>query len=81
MEKLSEGERIREYVVEGFTGGAWKELTKGQSVGHKRIEQFGDVEVSKVRLRVTRSIATPLIRQLAVFNVTPGAATAPRPET
>jgi len=73
MEKLSEGERIREYTLEGFAGGAWKELCKGQSVGHKRIEQFGDVEVSKVRLHVTKSIAKPLIRQLAVFNVTPRA--------
>jgi alpha-L-fucosidase len=71
MEKISEGERIREYVVEGFTAGAWKELCKGQSVGHKRIEQFGDAEVSKVRLRVTRSIAKPLIRQLAVYHVSP----------
>jgi len=71
MEKITEGERIREYVVEGFAGGTWKELCKGQSVGHKRIEKFGDVEVSKVRLRVTSSTAKPLIRQLAVYNITP----------
>jgi len=71
MEKIAEGERIRQYVVEGFTGGAWKELCKGSSVGHKRIEQFPDVQVSKVRLRATRSTGRPLIRQLSVHNVTP----------
>jgi len=40
-------------------------------VDHKRIEQFGDVGVSKVCLHVTKSIAKSLIRQSADFNVTP----------
>ena len=79
MEKLSEGERIREYTLEGFAGGAWKELTKGSCVGHKRIEQFGDVAVSKVRLRVTKSIAKPLLRILAVYHVTPRPTAAQQP--
>ena len=69
MEKIAEGERIREYVVEGFAGGAWQELTKGACVGHKRIAQFADIEVSQVRLRVIQALAQPLIRKLAVYNV------------
>lgn len=73
MEKLSEGERIREYGCDGFTGGAWTELCEGQPVGHQRSEQCGDVEVGKVRLRVTQSIAKPLIRQISVYHVTPRA--------
>jgi alpha-L-fucosidase len=70
MEQLAQGERIRQYTVEGFAGGAWKELCSGQSVGHKRIDRFGDMEVSKVRVRVTQSTAAPQFRQLAVYNVT-----------
>jgi hypothetical protein len=37
-----------------------------ESVGHKRIESFNPVEVSRVRLRVTQARATPRIRCLAV---------------
>ncbi len=69
MEQIGEGERLREFVVEGLAGDAWKELTKGTCVGHKRIAQFPDVEVSKVRLRVLQSVAEPLIRKFAVYNV------------
>ncbi|MCY2931717.1 MAG: hypothetical protein NTV86_19935 [Planctomycetota bacterium] len=76
MEQIAEGERIRQFVVEGFAGGAWKELTKGTCVGHKRIARFDDVQVSKVRLRVTQSLAEPLIRKLAVYCVTKPAAPA-----
>ena len=71
MEQIAEGERIREYVIEGMADGEWKELAKGTCVGHKRIQPFSDVTVSKIRLRVTSSIAEPIIRQLSVYHVTP----------
>ncbi len=70
MEQILEGERVREYVLEGFAGDAWKDLCKGTAIGHKRIDRFAPVEVSKVRLRVVKSSAEPLIRKLAVFAST-----------
>ena len=70
MEEILEGERVHEYVLEGFTGDTWKELCKGTAIGHKRIDRFTPVEVSKVRLRIVKSSAEPLIRKLAAFSPT-----------
>jgi len=70
MEDIAYGERIRNYVVEGLTAqNQWQTLCQGQSVGHKRLEQFPSVKVSKIRLKVTKAQATPKIRKLAVYNV------------
>jgi alpha-L-fucosidase len=69
MEDIREGERVREYIIEGRTDRGWTELARGESIGHKRIERFGPVTVSAVRLRVKRSVANPLIRKLAVYAV------------
>ncbi len=69
MEDYRAGERIREYVVEGFREGQWQELSQGTSVGRKKIDRFDSVSVSRVRLRVTRAAAEPVIRNLAVFHV------------
>jgi alpha-L-fucosidase len=70
MEDIVQGEHIREYIVEGLVpGNTWKELCRGVSVGHKRIEQFPPQEVAQVRLRVTQQAATPRIRQFAAYNV------------
>jgi len=67
MEDIEQGERIREYQIEGMVGpDTWRTLASGQSVGHKRIEQFEPVEIAKIRLRVLKSAAEPLIRMLAV---------------
>ena len=84
MEDYREGERIREYVVEGFSDGQWRELKKGTSVGRKKIDLFRPVQVSRVRLRVTRSAAEPLMRSFAVFygeGISAGSLTTGRPTT
>jgi len=69
MEEIARGERVRAYVLEGLApGGAWQKLAEGISVGHKRIQRFDPVEIAKVRLRVTGSVATPHIRRFAALN-------------
>jgi len=69
MEEIARGERIRQYTLEGLVSGdRWETLTKGQSVGHKRIHTLAQVEVARVRLRITAAKATPLIRKFAVYE-------------
>ncbi len=69
MEAIESGERIRKYIVEASVeGDRWVSICDGSSVGHKRIQQFKPVEVAKIRLRITESIAKPQIRKLAVYS-------------
>jgi alpha-L-fucosidase len=66
MEDIAQGERIRKYVVEGLTpNNQWTRLCEGESVGHKRIESVEAREVARVRLRILKSTAIPLIRNLS----------------
>jgi alpha-L-fucosidase len=70
MEDISAGERVRSYTVEGLTAGnKWSPLAEGISVGHKRIQRFDASEVSKLRFRATKSVATPKIRKFAAYYV------------
>ena len=84
MEDYREGERIREYVVEGLSEGEWRELKQGTSVGRKKIDLFRPAQFSRVRLRVTKYAAEPLIRSFAVYYVeglSAGSLTTGRPTT
>jgi len=69
MEDIREGERVREYVLEGLADGEWRQLAEGTSIGHKRIDCFPAVEIEKLRIRVTGSAADPHIRRLAAFHM------------
>lgn len=69
MEDYSRGERVRGYVLEGFDGKKWAQLSQGSHVGRKRIDCFADAVVWRLRLRVTRSAGQPLIRGFQAFRV------------
>jgi alpha-L-fucosidase len=68
MEQITEGARVREYMVEARSNGQWKELCNGTSIGHKKIDRFPSVEVSQLRLIVTKAAAEPLIRAVAAYH-------------
>ena len=68
QEDISQGERIRAYELQGRTvGDRWTRLAAGTAVGHKRLERFESVEVAALRLQVTQSRATPLVRTFAAY--------------
>jgi alpha-L-fucosidase len=65
MEDILHGERIQNYTLAGqVPGGQWQEISRGQSVGHKRIEQFPAIEVIAVRVLVNKSKGEPHFRKL-----------------
>ncbi len=67
MEDIAHGERVREYVVEGETGGEWAELCRGSMIGHKRIQSFTAARISAVRVCVLAATDMPRWRQFAVY--------------
>jgi alpha-L-fucosidase len=70
-EDVREGQRIRQYVIEGKQGDNWITLVpNGSSVGFKRIDEFKTQTVSELRLRITKSAGVPLVTKIAAYNVT-----------
>jgi len=69
MEDTREGERVKDFVIEGLANGEWRQLASGPVIGHKRILAFAPTEVRAIRLRVLASTAPPVIRKLAVYRV------------
>jgi len=67
MEDITEGQRVREYVLQGKVDGHWKELCHGTSIGHKKIDRIQPITVEAVRLICTKSVGEPIIRKLAVY--------------
>ena len=69
MEDYREGERIREYRIEGLIKGEWIELTREISVERKKIDYFEPAETEALRLIITKAAARPLIRSFSAFYV------------
>lgn len=69
MEDIAHGERVREYVLEAYSQGEWKELVRGSAIGHKKIDRFDTIETDQLRVRILSSVEQPLIRNLAAYHV------------
>lgn len=67
MEDLAYGENILEYSLQVLVGEKWKEVAKGESVGHKRIQTFPSVNGEEWRLMITGNAGPLHIKQVALY--------------
>ncbi len=68
QENIAKGERVRQYRIEGRSGGAWRTLGEGTSIGHRRIQPIEPCRVDELRLVITKNMGTPDLRTVAAFH-------------
>ncbi|MBN1768032.1 MAG: alpha-L-fucosidase [Prolixibacteraceae bacterium] len=68
QEYIRLGQRVKEFTVEAFVDGNWKEITRGTTIGYKRILRFSAVEATKVRFNITASKSCPVISNIGIYN-------------
>jgi alpha-L-fucosidase len=67
-EWLNSGQRIQRYNIEVFRDGKWIAVSRGQAIGHKKIDCFASVTASRVRLNILSSSAEAYIREFQLFQ-------------
>lgn len=68
QEYIPLGQRVKSFTVEAFVKGEWKEITKGTTIGYKRILRFTTVHATRLRLTITDSKSVPLISNIGLYN-------------
>jgi alpha-L-fucosidase len=68
QEKISIGQRIEDFVLEYKDGDNWKEITRGTTVGYKRLLRFPPVTAREVRLRILSSRTEPVLASLGLYQ-------------
>ncbi|MBI4558651.1 MAG: alpha-L-fucosidase, partial [Candidatus Hydrogenedentes bacterium] len=61
------GQRVEEYALEVWDGSAWKSVSTGTTIGHKRLDRFSPVTADKVRLVIRKALACPCIRAFGLY--------------
>jgi alpha-L-fucosidase len=68
QEYIQLGQRVKGFTLEAYVDGNWKEVTKGSTIGYKRILRFPAVETTKVRFNITDAKAAPVISAIGLYN-------------
>lgn len=66
-EDMTQGENIRNYVVQAYTASGWREVARGESVGHKRIQVFNPINTRKLKFEVTKAAGAVALKQVAFY--------------
>ena len=69
QEDITQGERVRQYTIEGYFNGKWFPIEKGESIGHKRIQKFDEVIVTRLRLHILSAVSEPVIKNFSTYFV------------
>lgn len=67
QEDISQGERVRKYIIESHEYGKWKRIADGECIGHKRIQKITPIKCSQLRLKIIDSTQSPIIKNFLVF--------------
>lgn len=71
-EEIGEGQSVARYRLEGSRdGAAWATLSRGQTIGYRKLDRFPGRAVRWVRLIVEEALAEPRIRRLGMFQPVP----------
>jgi alpha-L-fucosidase len=67
QEPIAMGQRIAAYRVEAHVDGAWKTVSEGSTIGHKKLDRLAaPVSSGRVRLVILDALAPPLIAELGL---------------
>lgn len=67
-ENIKLGQRVQEFLAEAWVNGQWQTITEATSVGNARILVFPAVTTQKVRVRITKTGAVPLISEIGLYK-------------
>jgi alpha-L-fucosidase len=66
-EDIARGQTIARYTLEGLTGGSWRPLARGTTIGYCKLDRFPPVDVQRVRVIVEDAVAEPEPLQIALY--------------
>lgn len=58
-EDITQGQMVARYRLEGSQNGAWQELSRGETIGYRKLDRFDTTTLDAVRLTVDDAMEAP----------------------
>ena len=68
QEAIEHGQCVERYRLEASAGGGWQTVTRGTTIGHKKLDRFPAVTATRVRLTVESALDTIRISALRLYR-------------
>ena len=68
QEDIGRGQVVERYRVEAMAGGAWSTISRGTTIGYRKLDRVTPLAASRVRLVVESSLDTPQIARVSLHG-------------
>ncbi len=66
-EYMPKGQHIKSFEIEGFDGNNWTNITKGTTIGNRRILTWNSLNISKLRVKILDAFDTINLSGIEVY--------------
>ena len=66
-EQIERGQAVARYRVEALVNGAWSVVSRGTTIGHKKIDRFASVEADRWRVVIEESTGPVRLGNVGLF--------------
>lgn len=66
-EDIAGGQDIARYSVSGAVGDSWQVLSRGQTVGYRKLDRFDPVRIRRLRVRIEDAVAPPRLVRVGLY--------------
>ncbi len=68
QEYIQKGQRVEAFFVEAMINGEWHEITRGTTIGYKRLLRFPPVYSNKIRVTIEQARHHALISEIGLYK-------------
>ncbi len=66
-EDIALGQSVARYTLQGLAGGTWRVLSRGTTIGYRKLDRFEPVTVSAVRLAIDEAVGPAPAARVALY--------------
>lgn len=66
-ENIARGQSVSRYTLEGLVGNDWRALSRGTTIGYRKLDRFEPISVAAVRLTIEEAIGEPGPVEIALY--------------
>jgi alpha-L-fucosidase len=69
QEEIRVGQRVEEFALDAWDGDSWRPVSRGTTIGYKRLLRFPEVTTDRVRLAIVKSRTNPTLSAFGLFKL------------
>jgi alpha-L-fucosidase len=67
-EAIQQGQHIALYRVDGWTNGGWSSLSRGTTIGHKKLDRIPRARARRIRVTIEQAFDTPRLVAIGLYH-------------